>query len=119
MSNNEYRNDVREATREGVWTFWHIFPRFLVAVVVVAAIGFGLRSIGMFGGAVVDRAVFEQTPSYVQGKNTYIARLRLEYETADVGHKEGLRRLIVSEAETIDPSNLTDSNRVFVDSLRR
>lgn len=117
--NNEYRNNAREVIREGNWTFWYIFPRAILAILVIVAIGFGLRSVGMFGSAVVDRAVFEQTPSYVQGKNTYIARLRLEYESANETHKEGIRRLIISEAETISPGNLTDSNRMFVNSLRR
>jgi hypothetical protein len=68
--------------------------------------------------AEVQREVFEQTPSYVQGKNTYIARLRAQYETADEGHKESLRQLILSEAETIDDDNLTERNRNFVNGLR-
>ena len=65
------------------------------------------------------RGVFEQSPSYVQGKNTYIARLRLQYEEAEGPQKESLRRLILSEAETIDGANLTSSNQKFVTSLRR
>lgn len=64
------------------------------------------------------REVFEQTQSYVQGKNTYIARLRLQYEVAEGQQKEGLRRIILSEAETIDDENLTPSNRSFIANLR-
>ena len=64
------------------------------------------------------REVFEQTQSYVQGKNTYISRLRLQYESAEGKHKEALRRVILSEAETIDNENLTPANRSFVNSLR-
>ena len=64
------------------------------------------------------REVFEQTQSYVQGKNTYISRLRLQYEAAEGNQKEALRRTILAEAETIDAENLTPTNRSFVGSLR-
>lgn len=65
----------------------------------------------------VRREVFENTPSYVQGKNTYLARLRAEYEVADGIQKEALRRLILSEAETIELENLTPGNRSFIHNL--
>jgi hypothetical protein len=65
------------------------------------------------------REVFVQTQSYVQGKNTYIARLRLQYETADASQKEPFRRLILSEAETISVANLTVQNRGFIETLRQ
>ena len=66
----------------------------------------------------VRRQVFEQTPSYTQGKNTYIGRLRAQYESAEGPQKESIRRLILEEAGTIDENNLTSSNRAFVNSLR-
>ena len=66
----------------------------------------------------VKREVFEQTQSYVQGKNTYIARLRRDYESSEGPQRESIHRLILSEAETIDEGNLTASNRAFVNSLR-
>ena len=64
------------------------------------------------------REVFEQTQSYVQGKNTYIARLRLQYEMADGSKKSALRGLVLSEAATIDNNKLTPANRAFVNSLQ-
>lgn len=67
----------------------------------------------------VERQVFEQTQSYVQGKNTYISRLRLQYESASEQQREALRRLILSEAETISRENLTYANQAFVSSLGR
>jgi len=51
------------------------------------------------------REVFENTPSYVQGKIEYISKLRFEYEKADGPQKESLRSLIVSESSTVDLSN--------------
>lgn len=67
----------------------------------------------------VQRQVFEQTQSHVQGKNTYISRLRLQYETTEDHQREALRRLILSEAETISSENLTPTNRAFINSLGR
>lgn len=64
------------------------------------------------------REVFENTQSYVQGKNTYLSRLRLQYETAEGKQKDALRRIILSEAETIDLEHLTPANSAFVNSLR-
>lgn len=117
---DDYRDEAREIVRQGQWTFWHVFPRLLLAVGFIASIGFGLNSLGMFGKAAVGRAVFEQTQSFVHGKNTYIARLRLQYEveTADATTKESLRRLIIEEAETIDFDKLSTSNQLFISKLR-
>jgi len=67
----------------------------------------------------VQRQVFEQSQSYVQGKNTYISRLRLQYENVPEQQKEALRRLILSEAETITRENLTSANRTFINNLGR
>lgn len=115
----DYRNEVRKNVRDGNWTFWYIFPRLLLLIVVLAAIGFGLHSAGLIGNAAVGRAVFEQTQSYVHGKNTYIARLRMQYESpGSADNPEALRRLIIEEAETIDEDKLTPSNRNFVARLR-
>ncbi len=58
---SEYRNEAREAIREGTWTFWYIFPRALLAIVVMAVIGFGLNSLGLIGKTAVEREVFEQS----------------------------------------------------------
>jgi len=113
-----YRDDANGVAREARWTFWRFLPIVLVVLVVLTGIGFALRSAGLIGEAYVDRKIFEQTQSYVHGKNTYIARLRMQYESADPNTSESLRRLILEEAETIDESNLTDSNREFIARLR-
>lgn len=67
----------------------------------------------------VQREVFEQTQSYVHGKNQYISRLRLQYESTQDEQREALRRLILTEAETIDEDNLSAANRAFINTLRR
>lgn len=97
----------------------------LLAMVILYGFGFlatgGNLAIYRFWQPQIENAkreVFVNTQSYVQGKNTYIARLRLQYETAEGPEKESLRRLIIEEASTIDPANLTSSNQGFVRSLR-
>lgn len=47
--------------KEASWTFWRFLPLFVVVVVVLSAIGFGLRSAGVIGGTVVEREVFERS----------------------------------------------------------
>jgi len=58
---SEYRNEMREVHREARWTFWKFLPLLIVVLVVFAAIGFGLNSVGLFGKTVVERKVFEQS----------------------------------------------------------
>ena len=56
------------------------------------------------------REVFVNTPSYVNGKRQFLARLHHEWENADAGHRESICALARSEAATVDvkllPSNL-------------
>ena len=58
---SDYRNDVREMEKEARWTFWRILPLFLVVVVVLSVVGFGLKSAGIIGTTMVEREVFEQS----------------------------------------------------------
>ena len=56
-----YREDVRSTEKEARWTFWRFLPLFVIILVVLSAIGFGLRSAGLLGRTVVQRKVFEQS----------------------------------------------------------
>lgn len=58
---NEYRNEARNIAKEARWTIFTFTPVFLAAVAILAAVGFGLKSMGLFGGTVVERKVFEQS----------------------------------------------------------
>jgi hypothetical protein len=53
-----YRDDAREIHREARWTVWTFL---FVMVISLTALGFGLRSLGLFWGTVVERKVFEQS----------------------------------------------------------
>lgn len=57
----DYRNDANEFVKEGLWSFFKILPLFLIVVVVLFAVGFGLKSLGLIGGTIVEREVFEQS----------------------------------------------------------
>lgn len=49
----------------------------------------------------VKREVFENTPSYIRGKEQRLTDLCLEYETADENHKSALRNVILLESEEL------------------
>jgi hypothetical protein len=56
-----YRDDAREIHREARWTLWKFLPLFVVVVVALTALGFGLNSIGLLGRTIVERKVFEHS----------------------------------------------------------
>ena len=63
----------------------------------------------------VERSVYEQTPSYVQGKTTMLTRLRLEYKRAtSEAQKVSLKEMILSEASTVDTQKLPVELRSFL-----
>ncbi|MCA9130891.1 MAG: hypothetical protein KDB22_27595 [Planctomycetales bacterium] len=56
---SSYRTNAGEVATELRWTFFRFLPIVLAVVVVVFVVGFGLRSVGLVGGTVVERKVFE------------------------------------------------------------
>jgi hypothetical protein len=58
---NEYRNEARQVAKDARWTFWRFLPLFLIVVVVLSGVGFGLNSLGLIGKTAVEREVFEQS----------------------------------------------------------
>jgi len=58
---NNYRGEMRKVEREARWTFGRFLPLFLMVVILLAVIGFGLHSLGLFGSTVVERKVFENS----------------------------------------------------------
>lgn len=56
-----YRAEATEVHKEAHWTFWKFLPLFLVVVIILTVVGFGLRSAGLFGSTVVERKVFEHS----------------------------------------------------------
>ena len=56
-----YREDVNTGVKETKWTFFKVLPLMLTIVVILSIIVFSLKSIGLIGGTVVERTVFEQS----------------------------------------------------------
>ena len=99
---------------------WGLIAVLIVFVVAMVATGAYIEIYRVWAPVKEEarREVFEQTPSYVLGKNTYIARLRAQYEAAEDERKQSLRQLVLEEAATIDESNLSSGNRAFIRTLR-
>ncbi len=88
-------------------------PRVFLALLCAMLLAYGLGFMVTGGNLLIyrfwapkqenaRRVVFENTQSYVQGKQEYLSRLRFQYQTADPGSgKDALRALIVSEASTL------------------
>lgn len=57
----EYRKEARKFEKDARWTFWRFLPLFLITVVLLVGVGFGLNSMGLFGRTVVERKVFEHS----------------------------------------------------------
>ena len=69
----QYRKDADEVARESAWTFKRFLPLFLIVVIVLSIVGFGLRSMGVFGKTVVERKVFEQSYQRSEALKSQIA----------------------------------------------
>jgi hypothetical protein len=109
--------EIKEGLKVGGWTLW---IGVLAAVVLAGAIGLYLTAYRTVAPEFenVRREVFENTQSFVHGKNQHISRLAFEYTRSEPGHRDALRQMIIGEASTIDNEDLTAENRAFVYKLR-
>ena len=65
--NNEYRTAASGVAKETSWTFWRFLPIFIIVMIILSAITFGLRSAGLIGSTIVERVVFENSFQYKAG----------------------------------------------------
>lgn len=86
-----YRDEARQVAKDSHWTFWRFLPVFLVAVVVLSAVGFGLNSLGLFGRTVVEREIFEHSYQKQAGLKAEISTY--EATLAEIGRKLENRNL--------------------------
>ncbi len=104
-----------------------VFGGIVLAILLFVGLMFGLSALGLvhyqffapkFQAA--EREVYEQTPSYVQGKEQSLSELRLEYQRAKTqGEKNNIKAMVINEAATVDLNLLKDrSLRRFVQDLR-
>lgn len=59
--NKKYRKEVSRGVEEGRWTFLKVFPTVILAIFMIGGFGFLMRSLGLLGGTVVERKVFENS----------------------------------------------------------
>jgi hypothetical protein len=92
----------------------------LFALVAIPSLSLGLRA--MLGGpsANVERAIYENSTSYLQGKDQSIAKLRMDYQLAkDEGAKSAVKGFALHEASTVKRSKLSIENQQFLNELER
>jgi hypothetical protein len=65
----------------------------------------------------VERQVFEESKPYVQGKITYLNRLRGQYEVADESQRPALKAVIKREASQIKTEYLPSDLRAFLGDI--
>ena len=78
--NNEYRTGASIAAKESYWTIW----KFLPILMLIVAIVFGLRSLGLIGGTIVDQEVFKQSFQYKEGMEQRAAIMQANIIGIDV-----------------------------------
>lgn len=104
--------------------------KFLIALITVGsiagiyALGFVLQAmnLGLYAFwapkyQAVERQVFEESKPYVQGKITYLNRLRGDYELASESQKPAIKAVIKREASQIKTEYLPADLRSFIGSL--
>jgi hypothetical protein len=65
-----------------------------------------------------DRAIYQGSASYIDGKNQLIAKLRRDYTgISEPARQRAMAAYIRTEVSQIDLSKLTQENREFVKSL--
>jgi hypothetical protein len=65
-----------------------------------------------------ERATYENSASYIQGKTQEIAKYKREYESSkDAKDKSALRELILTSAATVDRARLPADLRAFLRDL--
>ena len=65
----------------------------------------------------VQREVFTNTQSFVQGKAEYLGKLKYQYLMADGPQKQALRSLIMDEARSVDMQKMPPDIQGFVRTL--
>lgn len=68
--------------------------------------------------AAVQREVFTNTPSYVQGTTQELQNMQFEYVKADSAHKDALASIILRRAAAIDNKLLPQDLQSFIEKLK-
>lgn len=102
------------------------FLAFIVGIILLLAVGFGLQEFDLFSFSffapkyeAVHRKVFEQTPSYVQGKVQDLSNYKLQYELAKSPEdKASIKAVVGSQFANMDDKYIPDSLLSFLHEMR-
>lgn len=89
---NQYRKEAKDFIGESYWTIWKVLP----LIVLLFAILFGLRSLGLIGGKIVERQVLVNSHQYIEGMEQRAGVLKANIAEIDVmiasgaSNKDGL-----------------------------
>ncbi len=78
--NNEYRNSVNEAIREGSWTVGKLLPWGILGLIILVVIGWGLHSSEIIDKN-IDREVTQHSRQYTESKQASLQNLYSQYTT--------------------------------------
>ena len=112
---NEYRKEAKQVLSDTWWTLPRVLAIVIVAVVVLAVVGFALNSAGLIGKTKVERAVFENSDQRIESIQTQIETL----EAQQVEVKAQLRRTDLNESTKANLEAQAATLRVQIDAAKR
>ena len=98
----------------------------VAGIVLLYSLAFGMTWIGIewrgfFGPkrAIVERNIYEESPSFVQGKILDLSRYHHQWRKAEPDEREALEALIRQQMVQLDPDSIRDEElRRFYVSIR-
>ncbi len=99
-------HDLKEAVK------WTLIALVVLALLIVGLNTLGITSIHIFGTRYENarREVFENSASYVQGKQQHLVRLHQDWQTAESeSHRGAICSTARHEASTLKPEHLPAS----------
>lgn len=103
-------------------TIWLSVASFIGLLALIFLLnGYSLASFAFFAPkqAKVERHVFENTPSYVQGKIQDLSNYKLQYEqTKDSVNKEAIKAVIRTQFANFNINDCPDELRGFLEAER-
>ncbi len=109
--------------KEGIVAVAAIIGISILFVALLVGIEYlGLINFGFFAPRyqAVERSVFEETPSFIEGKEQELTVLRTEYNSEkDAGIKSNMRSEILNVAAAVDINKFKDASLIaFIGRLR-
>jgi len=78
MSQPEYRNEASVVAKEATWTVWRFLPLFILVIIILTVIGWGLKSAGIIGMD-IEREVVQHSRQFVESKQAKLQSLYTQY----------------------------------------